>query len=294
MQYQTPLNKFVPELQEVLKEFARKSHAINLIVTGKLPTMKITSQGKDEPEERNYRKAIFIDPRFPNRTDPRERVGAIDFVDEDNKTFKVESRLIKNDKYRKGSTDYHTKTSSNASKVVKILVDYVKPYFHDEMFDFNESTNRDLIGDWRGEHYSTGGVGWTMYANDLYEEIKHLRSMGVQFKTENFRTLSANLEQYEEHKSRARANVDVYHVFISDGRVAVTKKTINEYGHVDEKFAVPTMYDSIESLPEDLLANVSMLKILGGEPRKIMRGIGYRVSDNEFYVMKPLASNTNA
>ena len=58
---------------------------------------------------------------------------------------------------------------------------------------------------------------------------------------------------------------------------------------------MPTvMYDSLETLPEDLLADVSMLKILGGDVDQSIPGVGYRVSDNEFYLMKPLASNTNA
>ena len=79
-------------------------------------------------------------------------------------------------------------------------------------------------------------------------------------------------------------------MYVVDGRVAVTSKEMDKYKIHNHKPTV--MYDSLETLPEDLLADVSMLKILGGEAP--IPGVGYRVSDNEFYVMKPLASNTNA
>jgi hypothetical protein len=97
-----------------------------------------------------------------------------------------------------------------------------------------------------------------------------------------------NLELFEEHKARDTQPITIYRVFVEEGRVTVSEKVTGS-SHI-----VSTTYNSLESLPEDILSGVSMLKILGGEPRTVLRGIGYKVSDNEFYLMKPLASNTNA
>jgi hypothetical protein len=119
----------------------------------------------------------------------------------------------------------------------------------------------------------------------------------VQFKTEKFARLAMNLELFEEHKARDTQPITIYRVFVEEGRVTVSKKVTDSHGDLtslENGSIVSTTYNSLESLPEDILSGVSMLKILGGEPRTVLRGVGYKVSDNEFYLMKPLASNTNA
>ena len=295
MQFKTPINQFVPELQEVLKEFARKSHAVNLIVEGKLPVMKAAPFGSDPDESGNFRKAIFIDPRFPNNNDASDRVGAIDRqYTADGHQFVIESRLIENEKFRRNSSDYHTKATKNIAKAVKIMVEHVKPFTYHEIFNFSNSLKRDLVGSWRGEHYNTGERGWVVYSNDAYAEIKHLRDLGVQFKTDTFRRLAENLEAREEHTRRNRQQVEAYHVYVDEqsGRVAVTKQTMGPHDDVIGVHAT-LLYDSLEKLPEELLGSVSLLKILG-EGEKMLMGVGARVSANQFIVMKPLASDTNA
>lgn len=289
MQYQTPLSKFVPELQEVLKEFARKSHAANLIVEGKVIVISPSSEDK-------YRKAIFNDPRVPNQgLDAGSRVGAIEVqTNGDGRFYTVSSRLIRNEKYRKHSSDHYTKTSKNASKAVKAMVEHIKPFSDTEMFNFNEPHTRRLVDDWRSEHRNEGRTMWTVYSDDLYAEIRHLRDLGVQFKTEKFAQLAMNLELFEEHKARDKQPLAIFRVFVEEGRVTVSKKETDITGDPGVGSVVSTTYNSLESLPEELLSGVSMLKILGGEPRTVLRGVGYRVSDNEFYLMKPLADTTNA
>lgn len=282
MKYITPLEEFHPKLQSILKEFARKSHAVNLEVVR--PDF-IVDMGQSKPE---YRTAIFIDPRFPKRVERRERVGYVKMSESD--LMEIGSRLIKNDKYRRHSIEYNTKASKIESKVVKMMVDFLKPFSFSEIFEFNSDRTEGLIKGWRSELYKAGESIWHVNSNDLYEEVKHLRDLGVQFKTDEFRKLAEAVETRDAYKVREKQSLEIYHVYVMDGRVAVTSKKLDKYEIHNHKPTV--MYDSIETLPEDLLADVSMLKILGGESP--IPGVGYRVSDNEFYVMKPLASNTNA
>jgi hypothetical protein len=288
MKYITPLEDFHPQLQPILKEFARKSHAVNLEVVGNLYTRN-PIEGKPE-----YRTAFFIDPRFPERTERRDRVGYVKFSLD--APIEVGSRLIRNEKYRKHSLEYNTKASKVESKIIKLMVEYIKPFSENEMFNFNNLNTKQLVGDWRLEH-AMKVDRWTACADDLYTEIKYLRNLGVQFKTEKFAKLAMNLELFEEHKARDTQPITIYRVFVEEGRVTVSKKVTDSHGDLtslENGSIVSTTYNSLESLPEDILSGVSMLKILGGEPRTVLRGIGYKVSDNEFYLMKPLASNTNA
>ena len=288
MKYTTPLEDFHPQLQPILKEFARKSHAVNLEVVGNLYTRN-PIEGKPE-----YRTAFFIDPRFPQRTERRDRVGYVKFSLD--APIEVGSRLIRNEKYRKHSLEYNTKASKVESRIIKLMVEYIKPFSENEMFNFNNLNTKQLVGDWRLEH-AMKVDRWTACADDLYTEIKYLRNLGVQFKTEKFAKLAMNLELFEEHKARDTQPITIYRVFVEEGRVTVSKKVTDSHGDLtslENGSIVSTTYNSLESLPEDILSGVSMLKILGGEPRTVLRGIGYKVSDNEFYLMKPLASNTNA
>ena len=284
MKYITPLEDFHPQLQSILKEFARKSHAVNLEVKGLFI-------GEDEHKRRV---ACFIDPRFPKRTERNERVGYVKLTND--APIEIGSRLIKNDKYRRHSYEYHTKMSKVESKIVKMMVEFIKPFSFGEIFEFNSHLAEGLVKGWHNELYKAGESIWSVGSNDLYEEIKHLRDLGVQFKTEEFRKLAEAVETRDAYKARQKQNIEVYHVYVVDGRVAVTAKELDKYpAHNYKAHYKPTvMYDSIETLPEDLLADVSMLKILGGDANQSIPGVGSRVSDNEFYVMKPLASNTNA
>lgn len=282
MKYITPLEEFHPKLQSILKEFARKSHAVNLEVVR--PDF-IVDMGQSKPE---YKTAIFIDPRFPKRVERKERVGYVKLTND--APVEIGSRLIKNDKYRRHSLEYNTKASKIESKVVKMMVDFIKPFSFSEIFEFNSDRTEGLIKGWRSELYKAGESIWHVSSNNLYEEVKHLRDLGVQFKTDEFRKLAEAVETRDAYKVREKQSLEIYHVYVVDGRVAVTSKELDKYEIHNHKPTV--MYDSLETLPEDLLADVSMLKILGGEAP--IPGVGYRVSDNEFYVMKPLASNTNA
>ncbi len=296
MQYKTPLNKFMPELQEVLREFARKSHAVNLIVIGLRPNVRDRGVDPGDPVvDDEYQLAAFVDPRFTDRADKTERVGSVEICQAGTpeQVFVIRSRLIENEKYRRGSYDYSSKSSSNKTKVVKTMVDTIVPFRYTEIFDFQHSRTRDLVGSWRGELYNTGSAGWTVYAPDVFEEVKHLRNLGVQFKTEKFRNLAKYVEDFAEHQTRISQPVEIFHVFVNGPRVAVTSKTMGIHGTYNEAKAT-VMYDSLEALPEGLLADVSMLKILGGDAKQFLPGIGYRVSDDEFFVMKPLANDSNA
>ena len=171
------------------------------------------------------------------------------------------------------------------------MVDFIKPFSFGEIFEFNSHLAEGLVKGWRNELYKAGESMWHIGFAELYEEVKHLRDLGVQFKTKAFSEMANAVETRDAYRARQKQSIEIYHVYAVDGRVAVTTKTLDTLN--SQTKPMPTvMYDSIETLPEDLLADVSMLKILGGEVP--IPGVGYRVSDNEFYLMKPLASNTNA
>lgn len=287
MQYITPLNKFHPEVQGALKEFARKSHAINLQVVGKIPSNLLDA-------ETDYTRAVFLDPRFPDRKETSDEiVGSLRYsIDNGNSVFTVYSRLIRNEKYRRHTPNFHTKVSKDVAKTVKTMVEVLRPFSYSEIFDFNKRQAKEVISTWRNEHYREGRSAWNLHESTLYEEVKHLKSIGVEFKTKEFAKLATvGIEAWDEYLRRNKQRVKLHHVLIIEGRVALTAKEMDSYND-PVSIDSTVFYNDIESLPGEILGEVAMLKLL--DNGQSINGVGMRVTENEFYVMKPLASNTNA
>lgn len=293
MQFNTPIEKFHVALQPVLREFARKSHALNIVVTGSVHQLNPTTL-----EEVHYYKANFYDPRFTKGGKSgeweHEAVGTLQLQQYDEDNFVVYSRLIKNEKYKRTSFEYSTKTSKNITKVIKTLLDYVRPYSYSEIYKFHARRMKDVVSSWRGE-YSTkvsSTFGFVGSHKIAYEEVKHLRDLGVQFKTPEYQRLAAEgIEAYEENRIRAEQPLAKYHVFIEDKRVSVT--TCEEDPNKPDR-SIRHLYvcDSIDKLADDVLTEVSLLKML--DIGKEIVGVGARVSERDYLVIKPLASATNA
>ena len=294
MQFHTPIEKFHYALQPLLREFARKSHALNLIVLGSLHQRNIETL-----DTIDYRKVNFYDPRFVK--DGRsgewehEPVGTLQLSPEpDGYHFIVSSRLIQNEKYKKHSSDYYTKTSKNITKVIKTLLESVRPYTYTEIYRFHEKRMRDVVGSWRSEHYRTVNSTFGPFGSRtiVYEEVKYLRGLGVQFKTKEFQEMaSTGVEAYEEYMRREKQPLTKYHVFLEPNRVSVTACEEGEHGF-DKVPKHLYVCDSIDKLGDDVLAEVSLLKML--DVGKDIIGIGARVSERDYLVIKPLASATNA
>lgn len=291
MQYITPLDKFHPSLQPVLQEFARKSHARNLLVVG-----NISSVHPDTGESVNYQKAYFYDPRFPRG----ERSGewehnAVGYVKVWEDGFVVASRLIRNEKYRRDSHDYMTKSSKNVAKVLKTMVDFIVLYRYSEIFEFHKRRMEDLVHKWRNEKYKTVQLAFGYFSVEqkvLVEEAKHLRDMGVQFKTNAFNLMiTEGIDAYEEHERRQKQPLVRYHILVVDNKISVTKRE-EDQSLVASLPRLAYVCEGFEMLEDDVAAEVAMLKML--DVGKEILGVGVRVSERDYLVIKPLASTTNA
>lgn len=282
MKLETTIDSFHDGLIPVLKELNRKFNH-NLVVRGSREYLVPANEG--EPNK-FFTRADFYDARFPQM----DIAGYVKYEIEQS-AYVVYSPQIQNDKYRRGSKKYNTRSSKKADAAVKYVLSHIKPFEFSEVMKNNVSAIQNVAHDWSMEHYKGARIDELGYSarEDVYEEVKHLMDMGVVFKTELFRKIQGKYNTYITHMERQKATIMFHHMyFLDDGRVAVTSAIGsapgNHYAN-DVMEHKTTIYNKSEDVPESLMSNCALLKVMGGDSPKIP-GVGVGTTPQEFYFME--------
>jgi hypothetical protein len=242
-----------------------------------------------------YQKVVFKDERFPQMDHryKRTHLGSVRVKYDDNDTpiFVVQSRLIANQRYKHGSTDFYTKESKSIDKALKTMLDFVRPYSLNEVrsetvHDFTSTMDKWVYA--AKKEYNNVKIE---SRKEIVEEMLHLKSLGVQFKTSAFRKLAEEVEGiYAEYKRRTEAKFNAYHVVFTPNMIYVTAGGLLKTSYDDFTFkpgdATPKAYQAIETLPENILSSIGLLKMVNmGES---VDEVGIRVNENEFYILEKL------
>jgi hypothetical protein len=158
-------------------------------------------------------------------------------------------------------------------KALKIAMDHIDP------FQWHEISNKGRRNAERAHEQWTNADNKAVYpfrinAEPMYEEIKYLVGMGVQFKTEEFKKAAAGIEAYEEmiRKISIKPKFDTVIVrpdktiFIPDGRA------LN-----------PQEFNDTDSLPEQARNGIALLKLV--EKDKLLPEVGYRGGENTYFIL---------
>jgi hypothetical protein len=246
--------------------------------------------------EHTGQKVFFKDERFPQMDYKyrRTHLGSVRVKYGDDDTipiFVVQSRLIANQRYKNGSTDFYTKESKSIDKALKTMLDFVRPYSLSEV-------RRESVSDFTGSVDKWVSAAKKEYYNvkiddrkEIVEEMLHLKSLGVQFKTSVFRKLADEVESiYGEYKRRTEAKFRAYHVVFTPNMIYVSAGELLNNSYHDSEFkadnVTPSAYQAIEMLPENILSSIGLLKMVNtGES---VDEVGIRVNENEFYILEKL------
>lgn len=212
----------------------------------------------------------FHDNRFPHMS----KLGALIH---DGEKFIVESRLITNSKYQHWKREYHYKVCKKADRALKNLIDYMRPFSIIEVSKDVRGHAESKEEKWKRDISSNASdvIRGRLTVPKIVEEIKHLMSLGVEFKTDAFRAIvNEGLALYEEQQRIASVKMAHNYVyFMPDGRVLVNQKD-------DTKELMPE-----QPLPQAISDNLALLKMLGN--REFLPEIGYKCSDKEYVVFTP-------
>ena len=212
----------------------------------------------------------FHDNRFPHIS----KLGALFH---DGEKYIVESRLIENAKYKHWRKEHRYRECKQADRALKNLIEYMRPFSIIEVSTRTKEYAADRENGWKRDISSNASdvIRGRLTVPKIVEEIKHLVSLGVEFKTDAFRAIvNEGLALYEEQQRIASVKMAHNYVyFMPDGRVLVNQKD-------DTKELMPE-----QPLPQAISDNLALLKMLGD--KEFLPEIGYKCSDKEYVVFTP-------
>ncbi len=222
------------------------------------------------------------------------RVGYRDYSAKggaDERTYGVYSRKIQNDKFQAGRDQYNMVMSTDMKKAVRNANKYVVPYTHRELAHaYYKNLHEHVESVYTDKQAKMQNVTNEITRNSkaILAELLHLKSLGVQFKTEAFIKASdmveeAVLEQQEEEK-RNVTGVFVRFRHVGD-EIYVDLLEANDvrknYSMKCDNGSQPTTY-LMSDLPEDIVGSISVLNILADN--QYVPRVGQRIDDMTFWI----------
>lgn len=257
-----------PTIKQLLVDFRR-------VQVSRFP-INVASHSNDE-------KVGFVDSRFPTDMWRKDRMlawlGINDHDDKGRPILTLYSRMIKNEKYSEHNEDYFTKSTFDVKKMANYLRQYVKPYAPEEIMERIPKPNYEHE-QWmeapRNEFFHFARL---IRPEVLANELMYLQSMGVQFKTNEFREVATKgIELYDEANRRSEAKLRMVSVFIQpDGSVLVTWPDCDD---------IPTgsiTYETMDSAPEIIQQKTAMLKIC--EQGTFVPELGRMTTPEKYWLM---------
>ena len=206
--------------------------------------------------------------------------------------YGVYSRKIENAKYHDSREEFHMQMTSDVDKAFKIVKSYTTPYTDKELATEYFSEIRRHIENTQHQirrelDQLIGKIKWGA-DNQVIEEILHLKSQGVKFKTEIFNEVANNIEEtnakVKDENSRSVGALFVHFRKVGDDMYA----DVEEVGDIrsarngrPEFVSPPTTYLASE-LPEHILNGVSVLNILADE--QYVPRIGQKINSETFWL----------
>lgn len=216
----------------------------------------------------------FHDPRF-TEADGVDLVGVVEWAygSRSDKEYKITSRKIQNDRYGHWGNEHSSRRTKDMKKAVKIAIDAMQPFEYHEVSAKGRRDAERAHERWKDED-NKFVFPFRIGHEDIYEEVKHLVEMGVQFKTEAFKKSAAGIPNYEEmqRKSALKPQFDTV-------MVRPDKTILIPSGRALE----PQELSDFDALPESTRNGIALLKLV--EKDKLLPEIGYRAGENTYFIL---------
>lgn len=263
-----------PKLRSVVKDFLAKcNYPFEVSFCG---GYLIEADGVDK-----YRSGVcFIDPNVPNVSSTGRNpaiAGAFKLVS--NKTGKDKFRIVTRHVQKERAKDHEARRSVESvsdRNALKALLTHITPIHINEIAEDKESLANGAIREWKeefsGELYRSFK---TLPQSSIIEEVQHLQSLGVKFKTAAFQHIAETaIAAFIETKRRKDTRIDKYFVMLrKDGSAVITDPRENV-----------NIFDRFELLPLHVQESIGILKLM--DTNKSLPEIGVNVGGNMFWVFQ--------
>jgi len=225
-----------------------------------------------KPEE--FWQLRFHDTRFIG-DESVDMVGVVEWTygSRNDKEYKITSRKIQNDRFGHWGNEHSSRRTKDLKKAVKIAMEVLQPFEWHELSAKGRRDAERAHERWAQED-SKAVYPFRINPADIYEEIKYLTSIGVQFKTEAFKSAAAGIEAYEEMQRKAEIKPKFDTVMFRDNKTILIPN-----GRALEAQEL----DAVEALPERTRNHIALLKLV--EKDKLLPEIGYRAGENTYFVL---------
>lgn len=225
----------------------------------------------------------FVDSRFPSDTWRKDRLlgwmGTNGIDDKGRTNLVIYSRLIRNDKYGGASEGFHERQTTDPKKMFGFLRKYVMPYSPSElvyrlsppMYAYDEWVNKP-----KDDYLS---VCRKIDHNILAKEMRHLISIGTQFRSDEFIELATRGMEVHQEAIRRKTTIQVMMLALIQPDKSVMLGWSKTKDAVDEG---SRLYDSEEQLPENIRQQIAMLKLC--EQGQYVPEVGTMKNPNTFWI----------
>jgi hypothetical protein len=220
------------------------------------------------------------------------KIGYGDYSIKGNGEFKytVYARMIKNEKFREDSDQYHMATAENIERAIKNVKKYMRPYSPTECAAMSYESICDKFS------LVKSGVTSALYGakNDilssphLRNELFHMVDVDYEFLSGEFKGMIVKWRDAyrEEQVARGRA-LHVYYVNVRIYREEMVCDVIevldaNKRSRLETNMPVTTY--KMENLPEDIAGSLAALSMV--EDGHYVDGVGLRVDSATFWVQR--------
>jgi len=215
----------------------------------------------------------FKDSRFTE--EEADLAGVVEWIygTRNDKEYKVTSRKIQNDKFGHWGNEHSSRRTKDLKKALKIAMDSIEP------FGWHEISNKGKRNAERAHESWIGTDNKAVYPfrighEEIYKEVKHLLSLGVQFETEQFKKAAQGIEAYEEMMRKAEIKPRFDTIMVRPDKTIFIPN-----GHALE----PKELSDVDALPEDTRNRISLLKLV--DKNTLLPEIGYRDGENTYFIL---------
>ena len=220
------------------------------------------------------------------------KIGYTDYSTKGNGDHKymVYARMIKNEKFREDSDQYHMATAEGIERAIKNVKKYMRPYSPIECasmsFDSVRNKFSSVVQGVSSELYHARSH--VLESGHIRNELFHMLDVGYEFLSEEFRDKIATWrEKYNEDQvSRGRA-LHVYYVNVRIHReemVCDVIEVLDANKRLRMDTTAPVMTYKMDELPEDIAGNLAALSMVDDD--HYVDGVGLRVDSSTFWVQR--------
>lgn len=223
-------------------------------------------------------------------------LGTIGFMDyqvgKAKLSYGVYSRKITNTKYRPYRDQFHMTTTNTVEKAVKNACAYLVPYTHVELMEIFYPQIQAYVSQalHKTKNALTEALSDVSRGGFVLEEVLHLKSLGVEFKTAGFREFAEKVtnlvEAQQEEMSRRVSGVFVRLRKVGDVTYADMSEATDMRKHFNVRLDASKWMDvttcSVDDLPSDVAGALSVLSIL--EDKQYVERVGQRIDERTYWI----------